>query len=431
MAPKAPRYKSPFGGTRVKTYRNLWPQLCSFENLWLAWRRARRGKSTRVQVIRFEAELEENLLALQAALEDDTYQPGAYTNFWTHEGKRRKISAAPFPDRVVHHALCKVLEPLYERRFIHDSYACRIGKGTHRALDRCTYFARRYPFVLQCDVARFFPSVDHEVLRGILGRALRDERTLGLIDRILRNGLGILDEQALQVWFPGDDLLAPLRPRGLPIGNLTSQFWANVYLNELDQYVKRELKVDGYVRYADDFLLFGERKAGLWEQRARVIQFLAGLRLSPNHHSFQVFPVRAGIDFLGFRVYPDHRRLLPRTVRLARQRMRRLSRLYSAGEVQAARVSASVLGWVAHASHGDTWGLRRSVLKEFQGKRTAHARVTHLRKNRRNARLADGPHREVPQVPPLPNGPAPGRGGVWVPDFDYARDQMRRPGGAH
>ena len=187
----------------MKTHKNLWPQICNFENLYLAWRRAKKGKSTKAQVIEFERDLEENLLGLLEELESGTYQPGEYTNFYVFEPKRRKISAARFRDRVVHHALCNVLEPLFERKFIHDSYACRKDKGTHRALDRCTHFARRHPYVLKCDVAKFFPCVDHEILLGILARTIHDERALQLARSILENGRGILDDEAPRLWFPG------------------------------------------------------------------------------------------------------------------------------------------------------------------------------------------------------------------------------------
>ena len=353
----------------MKTHKNLWPQICSFQNLYLAWRKARRGKSRKTQVIQFERDLEENLLGLLEEFEHDTYEPGEHTNFYVCEGKRRKVSAAPFRDRVVHHALCNVLEPIFEPTFIHDTYACRIGKGTHRALDRCTYFARRYPYVLQCDVEKCFATMDHEILVAMLGQRVRDERAMRLVEKILRNGLGILDEEAPQVWFPGDDLFAPLRPKGLPIGNLTSQFWANVYLNELDQHVKRVLHVKGYLRYSDDFLLFDDDKKGLWEKCEQVIGFLSTLRLSPNEKRFRVFPVTNGIEFLGFRVYPTHRLLLPRKARQARARMRRLSREFAAGRLPADRVTASVQAWLAHAAHGDTWGLRKALLRELRCRR--------------------------------------------------------------
>ena len=349
----------------MKTYKTLWPLICTFENLYLAWRKAKRGKSTKRQVVKFETDLEENLLLVLEELLTGSYTPGEYKSFYVYEGKRRKISAAPFRDRVVHHALCNVIEPVFERHFIHDSYACRWAKGSHSALDRCTHFARRYPYVLQCDVDKFFASVDHAILLGMIGRYIRDERVMDLAGKILASGEGILDEEVPPRWFAGDDLFGPLRPKGLPIGNLTSQFWANVYLNGLDHYVKRELKVQGYVRYADDFLLFGPTKPGLWALRDKVVEFLATIRLLPNPKRFHVFPVRQGIDFLGFRVYPDHRRVLARNVRKARQRLRLLARLYADGRVPLDRVSASVRGWIAHVAHGDTWGLRQAVLRDI------------------------------------------------------------------
>jgi hypothetical protein len=245
----------------MKTYRNLYPQVWDWDNLYLAYRKARKGKRSHVAVADFEYNLESDLVTLQAELRDKTYTPGPYTSFYIHEPKRRLISAAPFRDRVAHHALCNVIEPIFERSFIHDSYANRAGKGTHRALDRAQEYARRFPYILQCDVRQFFPSIDHAILRDLLGRKIADPDVLWLIDRVLESGEGVLSEAYDMEWFPGDDLLAVLRPRGLPIGNLTSQFclhlgrrhrWANCYLNPFDHFVKRELKCPAYVRYVDD-----------------------------------------------------------------------------------------------------------------------------------------------------------------------------------
>jgi hypothetical protein len=295
-------------------------------------------------------------------LQAEQYRPGPYHSFYIHDPKRRLISAAPFRDRVVHHALINVIEPLWERRFIFDSYANRVGKGTHRALDRCQQFSRRWKYVLQCDVRQFFPSIDHALLRAELARLIADPALLQLCDLILESGIGVLSEEYDMVWFPGDDLTAALRPRGLPIGNLTSQFWANVYLNGFDHFVKRELKCAGYVRYVDDFLLFGDDKAQLRQQRAAIVEWLAGLRLTLHESRAQVFPVETGIPFLGFRVYPTHRRLKRRNGVNFRRRLRGLLAQWAAGEIAVDRVHASVRGWVNHVRYGDTWGLRRAVL---------------------------------------------------------------------
>ncbi|MBM4467631.1 MAG: RNA-dependent DNA polymerase [Chloroflexi bacterium] len=347
----------------MKTYRHLYAQVWSFDNLYLAYRRARKGKRGQEPAANFEFDLEGNLLQLQEELATKTYQPGPYHSFYIHEPKRRLISAAPFRDRVVHHALCNVIEPIFERRFIDDSYANRVGKGTHRALDRCTFFARRYSYVLQCDVQQFFPSIDHAILRGILTRYIADGDVVWLVDRILKSGVGVLSEEYEMQWFPGDDLTASLRPRGLPIGNLTSQFWANVYLSELDQFVKRTLKCPAYIRYVDDFLLFGGDKPTLHAWRAAIIAFLITLRLRLHEASAQVYPVTTGIPFLGFRVYPAHRRLKRRKGIAFQRRLKQLLAAYAAGAVEQEQLDAAVRGWVAHVSHGDTYGLRRAVFQ--------------------------------------------------------------------
>jgi hypothetical protein len=263
---------------------------------------------------------------------------------------------------VVHHALCNLIAPIFERSFIADSYANRVGKGTHRALDRCQQFARRYPYVLQCDVRQFFPAIDHAILRGILARKLADPAVMWLVDRVLDSGVGVLNQEYDMVWFPGDGLFAPLRPRGLPIGNLTSQFWANCMLNPFDHFVKRELRCKGYLRYVDDFLLFADDKATLWAWREAVVERLAGFRLAIHEERAHPRPVTEGIPFLGFTVFPTHRRLKRRRGIAYRRRFRRLLAAYAAGEVPLERVTASVQGWVNHASHGDTWGLRRAIL---------------------------------------------------------------------
>lgn len=347
----------------MKTYPALYPRISSFENIYLAYRQARKGKRARAGPAAFERRQEEELLALQEELQNFTYRPGAYHSFYIHDPKKRLISAAPFRDRVVHHALCRVIEPIWERSFIADSYANRVGKGTHRALDRATQFARRYRYVLQCDVRQFFPSIDHAILHQALSCKVQDEKALWLCGRILESGAGVLSEEYDPVCFAGDDLLALLRPRGLPIGNLTSQFWANVYLNGFDHFVKRELRCPAYLRYVDDFLLFANDKTLLHAWRRAIIQRLAGLRLTLHEESAQVFPVSTGIPFLGFRLYPDHRRVKRRKVVQFRRKLQQRLGQFAAGELRFEKLDASIRGWVNHVRYADSWGLRRVVLK--------------------------------------------------------------------
>ncbi len=356
----------------ARTFKNLYPRIYDFDNLLLAWFKARRGgKRKWPAVAAFEVELESNLWALHDELRDKTCRPDPYRHFTIYHPKVRRISAASFRDRVVHHALMQVTWPIFEARMIHDSYACRAGtlapvlrsgasagEGTHRALDRCQHFSRVYPYALQCDVVQFFPSIDHAILRAQLARHIACAGTMWLVDRILESGAGVLREHYDMVYFAEDDLLAALRPRGLPIDNLSSQNWANVYLNDLDQFIKHDL------RYCDDFVLFGHDKAALWAWREAIIERLAGLRLTLHQERAQVFPVKAGIPWLGFRVFPTHRRLRRRNVKVFARRLRAQRDAYRAGQMALGDVTRSVRAWVAHARHGDTYRLRQSLFKQ-------------------------------------------------------------------
>lgn len=171
----------------------------------MAWRRAAKGKRGKPTVAAFEMQVADHLLQLQDELRDRSYRPGPYTHFYIHEPKRRKISAAPFRDRVVHHALCNVIEPIFDARFIHDSYANRRGKGTHRATDRLQHFARRYPYVLRMDIVKHFPSLDHAALLDAIGAVIDDADVLWLVEIILASGVGVLAEEYEPGYFPGDD----------------------------------------------------------------------------------------------------------------------------------------------------------------------------------------------------------------------------------
>lgn len=339
----------------------MYGQLTAWDNLLLAYGKASKGKRGHPNVAVFEHRLEDNLLQLQQELQTFTYRPGSYHSFYIHEPKKRLISAAPFRDRVVHHALCNLIEPLFERSFIADSYANRIGKGTHRALDRCQEFARRYPYVLQADLRQFFPSIDHVILRQTLARKISDAQVLWLIDQILQSGAGVLQEAYDMVYFPGDDLFAINRPRGLPIGNLTSQFWANVYLNPFDQFVKRELHCPAYVRYVDDLLLFADNRQALWGWHQAIEERLARFRLT-MHATAQPRPVTEGIPFLGFVIFPQRRRLKRRKGVHFQRKFHTLLAAYQRGDLPLDGMTASVRGWVNHARFGNTIGLRKAIL---------------------------------------------------------------------
>ncbi len=354
----------------AKKYDNLYGDLTNFANLYWAFRKAAKGKRGNAAVAAFEFDLEDHLIQIQEELISQSYKPGVYYSFYIHDPKYRLISAAPFRDRVVHHALCNIIEPVFERTFIGDSYANRVGKGSHKALNKAQAWAKYYPYVLQCDIRQFFPSIDHAALDAVLERKIADEKTLWLCRQILHSGKDILNDEYDMVYFEGDDpsigsgqgLFAANRPRGLPIGNLTSQFWANVYLNELDQFIKRKLRTKAYLRYVDDFLLFAEDKKTLWKWKQAIGQFLATLRLTMHEGSSTVYPTKTGIPFLGFRLYPTHRRLKRYSGVAFSRRLRKSYKEFSRGELSRDDLDARVQGWIAHAQHGDTWGLRRSLL---------------------------------------------------------------------
>jgi retron-type reverse transcriptase len=346
----------------------LFDRLTGWPNLLLAARKARKGKRGRADALAFERQRERELLRLQEELRNRAYRPGAYRTFHIREPKPRVISAAPYRDRVVHHALVNVIGPLFERNFILDSYANRVGKGTHRAVDRYQAFARRFRYVLQCDIVKFFPSVDHEILKGLLRQRIRDEGVLWLCDRIIDESN---PQEEVRAYFPGDDLFEPYRRRrGLPIGNMTSQFWANVYLHGLDNYVKRGLRCKGYARYVDDIVIFGESKQELWDVRRKVVRFLERLRLCIHERRAQVRPTARPTRFLGYRCWPTHRFLTKEKIRRFHRYGRRMQRLYAAGQMGWDDVKPRLAAWNAHAATADSLRLRRRVLGELVFVRT-------------------------------------------------------------
>lgn len=344
-----------------KVFDNFYDQLTGFGNLYLAWNKAAKGKRGNPAAASFEMNLADNLIQLQAELREQCWEPGEYYSFYIRDPKRRLVSAAPFRDRVVHHALHNVTEAMFENTFIGDSYANRKGRGTHAAINKAQRLMQRYPYVLQCDLKQFFPSIDHVILESLLNRKVIDERVRWLFRKIIRSGENIHNKEYQMVYFPGDDLFAASRKRGLPIGNLTSQFWANVYLNELDQFVKRELRCKAYVRYVDDFLLFAENKQQLWKWKAAIRERLFKLRLVMHEKSSTVYPVKSGVPYLGFRLFPEYRLLKRKNGVNFQRRLCRYYREYQRGEIDKTTLNQRVKGWIAHVENADTWGLRRSI----------------------------------------------------------------------
>jgi RNA-directed DNA polymerase len=267
---------------------------------------------------------------------------------------------------VVHHALCNVIGPLIERRFIDDSFSCRKGKGTLAGRERCRRYTNRYAYALKCDIQKYFESIDHDILFAKLSRVIRCRPTLELCRKIISSSRV---SGTACAWFPGDDLLAPAdHARGLPIGNLTSQLWANVYLDRLDHHVREELRVPGYARYTDDFIVWSDNKLFLHDCRAAIAEQLEGDRLRLHPVKTRVFPTRCGVPFLGFRFYPGQApRLLGECKRRFEKRMRRKIGRVRDGRLRMDEVRSSACGWQAFADYGNVRGLYRQYREKQFG----------------------------------------------------------------
>lgn len=342
-------------GIIMKTYRHLFEKLASYENLFLAFHRARKRKTLKPYVVEFEKDLQNNLYKLQWELMTHSYQPLPLNHFTVRDPKTRKISASHFRDRVIHHALINIIGPIFESRFIHDTYANRKGKGTKGALDRFEKFFRSATgngrridgatdnnhvvgYALKADIAHYFDSVNHDIMLSIISRRVKDHEVLWLVRVILGHhksaSLGI----------------------GMPLGNQTSQFLANLYLSELDYFVKHRLKSRYYLRYVDDFILLSRSRKELESHRIRTESFLSEkLRLRLHPQKTQITPLKSGVTLLGFREF-YHFRLLKKS-----NRRRIKNRLEKLKACHPERLRLSFSGWEGYAMMGDTYKLRSEL----------------------------------------------------------------------
>lgn len=347
----------------MKRYKNLWSEIVEFENLLQASRQAQKGKRFRDNVLEFNYDLEGNLFQLQTELKTKTYQPGAYQNFRIYDPKPRLISAAPYRDRVVHHALCNVIVPRLEPSFITDSYANREGYGTHRALRRFIEFARSSRYLLQCDIKKYFPSIDHEILKQQVRRKIKCQDTLWLVDIIIDNSN---QQEPVIGNFPEADLsVLSERKKGLPIGNLTSQFFCNLNLDGFDHFIKEKLRIHKYLRYVDDFALFADDWQILVAARVAIQDYLDGLYLQLHPAKTQLFETQKGANFVGFRILPDRVRVRNDNLRRSRKRLRQIQYDYRYYQISLKDLVQRLQSWEAHLKHGDTYRLRRVIFAHW------------------------------------------------------------------
>lgn len=333
----------------MKRLGGIWQEVVAFENLYKAYLKARKGKSHSTEVAYFSLNLESNLLRLQWQLQQGLYQPGDYRFFTLYERKPRLIAAAPFVDRVVHHALLSIIEPVLDRQFIYDSYACRKDKGVHAAVNRYQQWAKHYRYALKMDISRYFPSIDHQRLKQKLARKIKDKAVLQLLDCLIDHTPRVCGE--------------PLYNRrcGLPIGNLTSQFFANLYLDGMDHYLKEVCGVKAYLRYVDDFIILANDKAPLHRLQRQVEDFLEAELLCLHPRKANIFRVDRGVDVLGYRIFPDFRQLRNDNGHRFARKLRAMSIAYAEGRIDFEQINPSVQSWIGHALHGESWGLRKQV----------------------------------------------------------------------
>lgn len=331
--------------------------VADFRTLWRCYRQVRRGKRGKAEVQAFERNLEFELTTLRRELLAGTYRPGPMRSFVVFEPKRRPIYCLPFRDRVVQYALYEtVFKPAFGKVFLDDNMACQLGKGMHRGLDRLSVFFRecyhRYglqAWILKADIRKYFQSIDPVVLKTVLRRHIKGRKVLALLDLLIDHGA-----QA---------------NGGVPIGNLTSQHFGLIYLNEMDHMVRDRWGLRWYVRYMDDFVLLHPSKGELKRILQDLERYLEHERHLQLNSKTQIFPFRQGVDFLGFHTYclPGGRvirKLRRKSKDNMRRRLKRLKALYHAGHVDEGKIRQHIAGWLGHAKHGNTYALRKRILSQ-------------------------------------------------------------------
>lgn len=330
----------------MKRYGHLFEEIGSFRTLTRSALQAAKGKKTKPRVALFLQNLENEVIKIEKELRAKTYRPLPYRTFKIHDPKERMICAADFRDRVVHHAVCKALEPIFERLLIFDTYACRTDKGTLRAIKRAQGFCRRYRYFLKLDVLKFFDSVDHAILKTQLRRKVKDADLLWLLD--------VFIDHPVPWTAPG---------KGIPIGNLTSQHFANFHLSALDRFIKENLRIEGYIRYMDDLLLFADEKYTLQDAYERIEHYLQmNLSLELKTGGILLAPVFQGLPFLGFRIFPGVIRATRRGWRRFRNKILARTEQLSGDAIGYEVWHRSVASLIGHLQQADTRSLRASFL---------------------------------------------------------------------
>jgi len=343
----------------MKVINNIYGRIVSLENLVMAWDEFKVGKTQKEDVTEFEFFLEQNLFALHEELKTKKYRHGLYTSFYIRDPKVRHIHKATVRDRVLHHAIFRILNPIFESTFISSSFSCRVGKGTHKGILALETMIRQVShnytkqcYVLKCDVRKFFDSIDHGVLLEMLSKKIIDRNTNWLLERIIQSfavGYTTLFER-----------------QGVPIGNLTSQLFANVYMNEFDQYVKHKLKVKHYARYTDDFMIVANDRQYLVDLLFPIREFLQNrlkLILHPKKVSLRKY--RQGADFLGSVILPQYRLLRNKTKRRIFRKLQCRVKEFKENKIDEIRLEQSLQSYLGVLSHTNAYHLSDEIKNQF------------------------------------------------------------------
>lgn len=342
--------RGPAQSIMPKTAKNLWSHIVTLENLLEGWRNASKGKRPTLASAAYWYALDKNLLETREQLLNKTWMPKPWRQFTVCEPKVRLIQAPAFSDRIVHHALMGVVQPFFSRRFILDSYACQKGKGTHMASRRTTDFLRaatarwEHPYIIKADISKYFPSISHDILFQRLERLFGDKDVLWLFRQIVYR-CGFVE-------------------RGIPIGCLTSQWLANLYLDPLDHFIKDEMGLDYYIRYMDDFVIIGPNKEWCRTVLEQVERFVTLLQLKLNPKT-GIYPASHGIDFVGYRHWTTHTLPRKRTMFRARRQLRRLVELYYRGRIDADYIRPRIASWTGYVQHCDAHIATKAILDDL------------------------------------------------------------------
>ncbi len=343
----------------MKIYKNIFEKIISLENLFSAWDKFKSDKQKKRDVQQFEWRLEENIFKLYRDLKYKKYKHGKYASFYIQDPKQRHIHKAAVRDRVLHHAVFTALNPIFEPTFISNSFSCRIGKGTHKGIDILDKITRQISsntfkscFALKCDIKKFFATIDHRILSNIVRKRVKDDDALWLLEEIIESF--------------SSKYSTLFERKGLPIGNLTSQLFANIYLNEFDQFVKHKLKIKRYVRYTDDFVIVAGNRLYLENIIAPIRSFLTKkLALELHPKKITIRKLHQGVDFLGYILLPHHRLLRTKTKQRIFRKLEKRIKEYKNGIINKQTLEQSLQSYLGVLSHANTYKLEQELKNQF------------------------------------------------------------------